>query len=712
MKQYFIFFFTILLSFNISLHAQVNTDKVLTIGRNALYFEDYMLSIQYFNQVIKAKPYLAEPYLYRAIAKFNLEDYNGAESDITLCLERNQFLVYAYQCRGAAYQNLQNYNAAIKDYRKGLEFRPEDKQMLINLGIAYLQSKDYDDAEQVFNQLLQYHPKFTPAYLTRGAMYFEKGDTLKALSDFNTTIEMDKYYAQAYGQRGLIYFQMDSLNQALSDFDEAIRLENRQIAYYINRGLVRYNLNDLRGTMTDYDKVIELEPNNLIARYNRGLLRGQLGDNNRAVEDFDVVIKQEPDNYMALYNRAVLREEIGQNKGAIEDINRVLDEYPNFFTAFYFRSSIKRKIGDMVGADRDYWYAYDLEKKLLKEKEKGKVVTGKTVLPVGSETADNEEDNDKTREKSDKSIEKFNRLVVYDKEEELAMQYKNEIRGKVQNRQVKIELEPMFVISYYEQGGGLENLPHFDKKTADYNKVKNLHLLLRMTNKEAALTEDQADAHFQSIDHYSLLIDRNPIDKDAYFCRSLDFMVLQDLSEALLDLDRTIALDSTFIMAYFNRAAVRFKQLEITNASSPLESENNSLALSIQTGKKIKQESSSSPYVKSNPEEDLKKNENKPVFEYELIKQDYDVCLRLDPDFIYAYFNRGNLKCMRKDYRSALQDYNEAIKRSPEFAEAYFNRGLTRLYLGDTDNGIADLSKAGELGLINAYGIIKRMTVE
>ena len=60
-------------------HAQINTDQVMRIGRNSLYFEDYVLSIQYFNQVIKAKPFLAEPYFYRGIAKINLEDFKGAE---------------------------------------------------------------------------------------------------------------------------------------------------------------------------------------------------------------------------------------------------------------------------------------------------------------------------------------------------------------------------------------------------------------------------------------------------------------------------------------------------------------------------------------------------------------------------------------------------------------------------------------------------------
>ena len=38
--------------------AQFNTDRLLMVGQSALYYEDYVLSIQYFNQVISAKPYL------------------------------------------------------------------------------------------------------------------------------------------------------------------------------------------------------------------------------------------------------------------------------------------------------------------------------------------------------------------------------------------------------------------------------------------------------------------------------------------------------------------------------------------------------------------------------------------------------------------------------------------------------------------------------
>ena len=100
---------------SLSLLAQINTDRVLAIGRNALYFEDYVLSIQYFNQVIRSKPWLAEPYFFRAVAKINLDDFKGAEDDCTACLERNPFLAQAYYARGIARQSMENYDGAMAD---------------------------------------------------------------------------------------------------------------------------------------------------------------------------------------------------------------------------------------------------------------------------------------------------------------------------------------------------------------------------------------------------------------------------------------------------------------------------------------------------------------------------------------------------------------------------------------------------------------------
>jgi hypothetical protein len=44
--------------------------------------------------------------------------------------------------------------------------------------------------------------------------------------------------------------------------------------------------------------------------------------------------------------------------------------------------------------------------------------------------------------------------------------------------------------------------------------------------------------------------------------------------------------------------------------------------------------------------------------------------------------------------------------------EAYYNRGLVHIYLQDREKGCLDMSKAGELGITDAYSVIKKYCSE
>lgn len=693
---------------SVSVWAQINTDRVLAIGRNALYFEDYVLSIQYFNQVIRSKPWLAEPYFFRAVAKISLDDFKGAEEDCTACLERNPFLAQAYYARGIARQSMEDFDGAIADYEKGLEFKREDRQMMVNEAVAYIQKKDYDGAEKMFERLMVAHPRYSMAYLSRGAMYIEKGDTTKALADYDKAIELDPYYPPAYGNRAIVYYQLQDFDKALADLNEAIHLDPRESGYYINRGLVSYQKNNLKGAMADYDQVISMDHDNLIARFNRGLLRFQVGDNNRAIEDFDVVLQLEPDNYMAYYNRALLRYETGDYPGSVSDFNVVLTEYPDFLPGYYSRAEAKKKMNDLAGADRDVWTAFKKEEQMKKNRAAGKTTASASsgTATTGTSTSGNATDNN-TREQSDKNIDKFNRLVVYDKEEERRNKFNSDVRGRVQDRNVRVDLEPQFILTFYEKPDPVKKQLYYSKLIDDFNQQMVLKMKLLITNEEAALTEDQIAAHFASIDDYSARIARNPSDVNSYLGRALDYMLVQDFASAIKDYDKVIELDPNSMIAFFNRAVVRYKQMQYqdSNEEAEIMDIRSDLTMNFNMGGKQTVHSAVMP-----SKDDLNAiKEEKRSYQHEQITRDYDMAIKLHPDFVYAYFNRGNLRCALRDYRAAIEDYSEAIRRDPEFAEAYFNRGLARLSQGNTSQGIADLSKAGELGIINAYSIIKRM---
>ena len=112
--------------------AQFNTDRLVMVGRSALYYEDYVLSIQYFNQAISQKPWLFEPWFFRGVAKYYLDDFRGAETDCTEAIERNPYVVGAYELRGLCRINQKKYADAVKDYDRALRYDPENQSLWHN----------------------------------------------------------------------------------------------------------------------------------------------------------------------------------------------------------------------------------------------------------------------------------------------------------------------------------------------------------------------------------------------------------------------------------------------------------------------------------------------------------------------------------------------------------------------------------------------------
>lgn len=579
-----------------------------------------------------------------------------------------------------------------------MKYAPEDRTFLGNKAIAEVQLKKYDDAEKSFDKLISTHPSYYNGYLSRSQFWLERKDTLNAIKDIDKAISLDKHLSYAYAQRSIIKFQFTKdYEDALADMNEALRLDPNMSSYYINRALIKYHLDDLRGTMADYDRVVEIDPNNLMAHYNRGLLRAQVGEKNKAIEDFSFVLKYEPDNFFAYYNRAVLYDEIGNYRAAIKDYNKVLDQYPDFYSGYYARSEAKRKTGDVSGGKSDYQKAMRLYEQQKHTNNYNEIADDNSDK---SENNNSKENPDKVRKESDKNINKFDRLLVADNSD-MKSKYTNEIRGRVQDKNFNIEIAPAFVLSYYEKPDQVKQTISFIPEVENLNRARILPRRILLTNAEVALDSVKINNHFASINDYSKLIEINPRNAVPYFGRAIDFMLIQDFTSSLDDLNRVIQLSDNFVLAYFMRAAVRFKQIEYKASTQEFDSQEKHSNTDIFGLSK-----SSSGMLLPNSSS----NKKEPFgMDYEMVLRDYDKVIEIAPQFIYAYYNRANVRCAQKDFRAALVDYNEAIRLRPDFSDAYFNRGLVYVFLGETQKGIADLSKAGELGIISAYNIIKRL---
>lgn len=645
--------------------AQINTDQVLRVGQNALYFEDYMLSIQYFNRVIQAKPYLAQPYFFRAIAKLNLEDYNGAETDASKAIELNPFLTDAWEVRGVARQNLGKNADAIADYDHALQLIPRNRQLLFNKALAQSDIDDYEGADSTFSALLTYYPGFDSGLLGRARLNLSRSDTVAAVADIDKAIGINPNAVNAYIMRADIAINRDSdFDAARADLDQAIRLQPRLAGLYVNRAYVRYKLQDFFGAMADFDYAIELDPLNDHALFNRALLNMEAQANDRALDDLNRVLELRPDNISAHYNRTLIYMKKGMWKEALGDVELVIADDPGLPEPYFIRAEIYDHLGRAQKARADY----DRGRRLAR------TVTG---------TAPDQGDGDNAGIRSDaETARRFATLVTVDDNAEIQEEYNNSaIRGHVQNRNLRIEPEPWLELAYYFTPTELRTSTYYIKEVDDINATRSLRQTLRVTTGVPVLDEETSAAHFRSVDYYNSYLSTHTPRAIDYLGRALDFMTLRDYTSAIRDIDRALALTPDAALAYYLRAQAAYHRWQAES-----EAPDTSAGLDAATRQSLSRKA------------------------LDDILADLTRLIDLSPRMAEAWYNKAVIHIAAEDYTSALAALNKAIELKPEMGEAWYNRGFIYLKLGNERLGVADLSRAGQLGIVPAYNLIKRIT--
>lgn len=663
------------------MHAQVNTDQVLRIGQNALYFDDYLLSIQYFNQAIQAKPYLAQPYFFRAIAKLNLEDYKGAEDDASTAIRLNPFLTDAWEVRGVARQNLGKNALAIDDYSEALKLLPRNRQILFNKAMALCELKDYTDARSTFDDLIRYYPGFSNAYLGRARMELAQTDTLAAKADIDTALTIDPNALNAYIMRADIAISSEKdFESALADIDKAIKLQPRMAGLYINRAFLRYRLDSYKGAMEDYDYALSLEPLNTVALFNRAILLSEVNANDLALKDYNRILELNPDDYRALFNRAITNKAKGNYDAAVADIDRLIARFPDFPEAYYLRGNIHEAQGKLLKAENDYKKGRSTAKSITPElAEEYRQIAASAPAPE----ADNSDDS--TKDTPDREVSRrFASLLTVDNNTDFREEYNNTaIRGRIQDRNFNVETEPLMMLSFYTSPTEIRTNTYYIREVDDLNATRMLRFALMVTTDVPTLDETTVAKHFQSIDYYNSFLSNHagrPID---FIGRALDFLTVRDYLNAERDADRAIALTPDLALAYMVRAQARYGRYLLAR-DTPVATEigKADAATRLSLARKALDD----------------------------ILEDYNKVISLSPRMAIAWYNKGNILLELEDYDGATEAYDKAIALKPDFGEAYYNRGFIALREGKRAAGLEDVGKAGELGIVPAYNLIKRMS--
>jgi tetratricopeptide (TPR) repeat protein len=86
----------------------------------------------------------------------------------------------------------------------------------------------------------------------------------------------------------------------------------------------------------------------------------------------------------------------------------------------------------------------------------------------------------------------------------------------------------------------------------------------------------------------------------------------------------------------------------------------------------------------------------------------YTLAIEIDPNFSFAYYNRGSVYNNMGKYNLAIKDLDKAIEINPNYAVGYLGRGITNNNLGEYDLAINDCNKSVQLdpNSVEAYFVI------
>lgn len=652
---------------SLELCAQYDKDVFFMRGRRALADGKYSQAIENFNILSQLDTTDYWTFFFRGIAKYNLGDLRGAKKDFDRSVRINPIFTSGYHYRGITESRVGNYEAALADLQEAINLRPGEVGLYFSRGVTYFLSRQFENAVDDFDRYIRKEPKDPSAYLNRGASQLFLGDTLKALDDYNKAIKLDRFDPEGYVRRGRVYASRKDYDNAIADMDKAIELDTANTFAYFNRAIMYYELERYHEAMSDLNRVLKDEPGNALTLYNRGLISAQLGAYDEALNDMDRVLNINPENVLAYFNRASIFIEMGLYQNALEDYDKAIELYPDFAKAYMNRAYVRNLMGDYKASKKDYDTA---QKKVSEYRAKNK-------SDIGS-FAD--------------TTKKYSALLSLDAEF-AKKDFNDEL---LQHRDIDIRLRPMYKFVLTGQKGDVNYAleRRFENPLIDRFKM-SLPVGVDISNVDRELSPE----HLQKLEAAAWTGTGEP-SGEQLFLRALNDYDAKQFNSSLDYYSK--AIETSAQKGDFSRLYETFYRLN----RGVLRAEMIEFIASIQSNVQVLSMDDTGN-TRARVKDQITRQ-----YDYTDAIDDMKAAAEIADNLPYVYYNLGNLYCLSSEHINSIENYTKAIELYPYMGDAYFNRGLVLIYLKDKEKGCIDLSRAGELGVQDAYGVIKKYCEE
>ena len=544
------------------------------------------------------------------------------------------------------HEQLGNFKSAKNDLLAAIELNPTNNRIQADLGIVHLMHEDYKEALRYFNESLKLDKASPDTYFNRAISYIQLGDTTAAIKDLKTGIRLNPFSAEALRRLAIIEYEQKNYSEAIQNLNQALSLDEGNTLILFQRAISYFQLKQYDETLQDLQSVLDIDSANALVFYNRAVIYSEIGRYNEAIDDYTKAIQINPDNILTYYNRAGARIELKDFNGALNDYNKAIKIFPDFATAYLNRSIVKNLLGDQKGA-------------YLDRKKAESLVSQHNMQ--GSDTSEFAQLRDTSAN--------LKQLLDFNSE------FSNSFtRGRLQNQAVDIKLQPQYFVqvALVPPTVGLT----FISALFAYNQEKGtgVNLYPIIESKEFHIAK-------------RIFIDSLTNSEQFVIQEILEEARLSNYNRALEILHSSMEKFNTQWLYYFLEGTLEASMAEYIHSMSEITN-------TVKLGEEGNTYSTGAEITT--------------LADYSKAERGLTNAIDINPNFSLSWYNRANILVQSQRYREAIDDYSKALSIDENLSQAYFNRGLTLIFMKEIERGCLDISKAGQLGIVDAYNVIKR----
>ena len=379
-------------------------EQVLLYGRNALQAGENVRAIEFFTQVMQYDEDFDWLSYYRALARFGLEDYEGAVYDFSLAIQagyethRSKYnkgvsLIMANNPEtGLYYINLAaELGYDIDAQETALAFIEKFGELVIfalegefSAGIEALLASEYAEAEAAFTRAMAIARDYAGLYYYRGVARFAQYDFMGAAEDFSIAMEGGYRAHNSMYNRGVSLIMADELaegliyieHSALLDEDDHVRAmaaeflnqisaaeAQAELVYLLISAQTRADVGDYEGMLEYLEEYLESVPD----AYDIRLIFAQAlfasGQFERVVEQCKAILEyleflEYGKNENVEYILGLAALQIGDFELADIAFTRAIEGLPrgddSIYGAHYYRGVARISLGEYRAAISDF----------------------------------------------------------------------------------------------------------------------------------------------------------------------------------------------------------------------------------------------------------------------------------------------------------------------------------------------------------------------